>query len=246
MLAVVVLAAGKGTRMESDLPKVLHPLWGIPLLAHVLKTAKALRPDRLIVVVGHGREIVRQQMAEEPVLWAVQDPQLGTGHAVQQAMPALEGFAGDVVVLSGDVPLLNSATLAQMMAEHRSKQAAVTVLSTTAPDPFGYGRIIRDEDGGFVRIVEHREATEPELRIMEVNSGVYCFTYKYLAESLADLKADNTKGEYYLTDVIAILWGRGLQVQAVNFAAFSEVRGINSIAELKAAEQAVKSTFPSD
>lgn len=246
MLAIVVLAAGKGTRMQSDLPKVLHPLCGVPLLQHVLRTAKALNPQRLIIIIGHGRDQVQREMAGQPVTWVVQEPQLGTGHAVKQTDSALADFTGDAIILSGDVPLLTAATLSRLVDAHRTSQAAATVLSTIAPDPTGYGRIIRDDNGDFVRIVEHRDATSQEKSVNEINSGIYCFNYKYLRTCLNELKADNSKSEYYLTDVIAILRKRNLPVQAVNFADFSEIRGINTVAELEAAESAVKSAFPSD
>jgi UDP-N-acetylglucosamine pyrophosphorylase len=238
LLAIVILAAGKGTRMNSDLPKVLHRLRGRPLIAHALKTAQELRPDRLLVVVGHGREEVVKELANTGAEWVVQDPQLGTGHAVQQTQAALSGFEGEVVVLSGDVPLLKTATLRKLVEVHRRTGASATVLSARADDPADYGRIVRGAKGQFVRIVESREASREEKAIREINSGIYCFRADDLFGALGRVKADNTKGEYYLTDVIAILKEAGHVVQAYDFAKFSEIRGINTSAELGEAEGA--------
>jgi UDP-N-acetylglucosamine diphosphorylase/glucosamine-1-phosphate N-acetyltransferase len=236
MLAVVVLSAGKGTRMKSDLPKVLHTLGGRTLIDHVLQTARALVPDRLILVVGHRHEDVRKQAMGEDIEFVLQEPQLGTGHAVQQAEPLLNGEPGEVVILAGDAPLLRAETLKRMIAKHRTAKAVATVLSANAPDPFGYGRIIRGEDGRFLRIVEEKEATEAERRIREVNSGVYCLESPLVFETLCRVKPDNSKGEFYLTDVIGLLSRDQRTVQAVDLADFYEIRGINTVDELGDAE----------
>ncbi|RPH95353.1 UDP-N-acetylglucosamine pyrophosphorylase [candidate division KSB1 bacterium] len=230
------MAAGKGTRMNSDLPKVLHRLCGKPLIAHVLKTAFELRPDRVLVIVGHRREEVIKELRDRRVEWVVQEPQLGTGHAVQQAAAELDGFHGDVIVLSGDVPMLKSATLSRLQEQHEASGAAVTVLSAKAENPTAYGRIIRDSQGRFQRIVEEREATDEERKIHEINSGIYCFDSDSLFSALSMLKANNTKGEYYLTDVVGILNNGGKCVQAVEYAEFYEVQGINTQAELASME----------
>ena len=232
----MILAAGKGTRMNSDLPKVLHRLGGKPLISHVLKTARELHPDRLLVVVGHGREEVVKELANTGSEWVVQEPQLGTGHAVQQTKGALRGFVGEVVVLSGDVPLLKASTLRRLIEAHRRAEASATVLTALADDPADYGRIVRTADGEFVRIVEAREATPEEKAIGEINSGIYCFRADELFGALGRVKTDNSKGEYYLTDVIAILIEAGRIVQAVEFGDFTEVRGINTPSELAEAE----------
>ncbi|MFZ5434026.1 MAG: NTP transferase domain-containing protein [Calditrichota bacterium] len=236
MLAIVILAAGKGTRMESDLPKVLHRVNGKPLIEYVLDTAESLNPDRIVAIVGHQRDLVCKQLNNKELEFVIQEPQLGTGHAVQQAEPVLVDFDGEVIVLSGDVPLLRTDTLKKLQAVHRNVQANATVLSTTAHDPKAYGRIVRNDRGEFERIVEEREASDEERKITEINSGVYCFHSKTLFDALYSLKADNSKGEYYLTDVIATLKERGFRVQAVNIAEFYEVRGINTQAELEAVE----------
>lgn len=224
--------------MNSDLPKVLHLINGRPLIAHVLAAARALSPQRLIIIVGHRREEVMAEISAPDVEFAIQDPQLGTGHAVLQAKPLLNDFAGEIVILSGDVPLLRAETLQRLISEHRTRNAVATVLSTVCPDPSGYGRIVRDEQGEFTQIVEEREAT-PQIRmISEINSGIYCFNSKSLLSVLGQVKAENSKGEYYLTDVIRMLKERGEAVQAVNIADFWEVRGINTVSELAEAEAA--------
>jgi UDP-N-acetylglucosamine diphosphorylase/glucosamine-1-phosphate N-acetyltransferase len=236
VLAIIVLAAGKGTRMNSDLPKVLHRLSGVPLIHHVLNAAEQLHPDRTVVVVGHRRSEVMASLTGRKAEFAVQDPQLGTGHAVQQAVPILNGYSGEVVVLSGDVPLLRAKTLKALLSKHQSAKATATVLSTVAPDPTAYGRIVRDTSGVFIKIVEEREANEQEKKVREINSGVYCFDATMLFRGLGEIRADNSKGGYYLTDVIAVLRQAGEIVQAVDLADYREVRGINTVAELEDAE----------
>jgi UDP-N-acetylglucosamine diphosphorylase/glucosamine-1-phosphate N-acetyltransferase len=236
VIAVLVMAAGKGTRMNSDLPKVLHRIDGRPLIELVLAAARELKPDRLIVIVGHQREQVMREISDSDVEFAVQEPQSVTGHAVLQAVPLLNGFQGEIVILSGDVPLLRGQTLQHLVAVHRLRGVAATVLSTVTPDPTGYGRIVRDGIGQVVKIVEQRHATAEILTLSEINSGIYCFNFNSLIDVLGQVRADNTKGEYYLTDVIQILKNRGEAVQAVNIADFWEVRGINTNVELAEAE----------
>ena len=235
-LAIIILAAGKGTRMKSDLPKVLHVLGGRPMIAYVLDAARSLEPDRLVVVVGHRAEEVRQRLDGEDMVWVVQEPQLGTGHAVLQTAGPLRGFDGNVVVLSGDAPLVRASTLERLSLEHRRAGAAATVLTATAADPYSYGRIVRGSAGEFLRIVEERDASESERRIREVNSGIYCFASMPLFRALGEVRADNSKAEYYLTDVIAILKSQDGIVQAVDLADFQEIRGINTADELAQAE----------
>lgn len=236
MLAIVILAAGKGTRMNSDLPKVLHRLAGRPLIHHVVETAKQLAPDRLIAVVGHRRDEVQHALDGYGVEFVAQEPQLGTGHAVQQAVPALGKFDGDIVVLSGDAPLLRASTLKRLVEFHRNAGAAASVLTASAPDPTSYGRIVRNDHGEFVGIAEERDADDAQRRIQEVNSGIYCFQAISLFGALQRLRNDNRKGEYYLTDVVSIMRQGGKEVQAVDLAGFYEIRGINTQEELEEAE----------
>jgi UDP-N-acetylglucosamine diphosphorylase/glucosamine-1-phosphate N-acetyltransferase len=236
VLATVIMAAGKGTRMKSDLPKVLHRIAGQTLIEHVVQTARAIGAERIIVVIGHGRELVRETLKESGVEFAVQDPPLGTGHAVMQTYKALSDFTGEILILSGDVPLLRATTLKQLLLIHQARKPAVTVLTAKAIDPTGYGRIVRDPDGNFVAIIEEKEASNEAKHIREINSGVYCFNSNSLFDSLRTVKNDNSKGEYYLTDVIGILRKSGNSVETAEIADFYEIQGINTQGELQAAE----------
>ncbi|HEX5336487.1 MAG TPA: NTP transferase domain-containing protein, partial [Propionicimonas sp.] len=202
--AVVIMAAGAGTRMKSAIPKVLHRIAGKSLVALAIDSADALAPDRLVVVVGHEREQVSAHLAEVAphVMIAVQERPLGTGDAVRSGLAALPGITGEVVVTSGDVPLLTGETLLDLVAAHRDAANAVTLLTAVVPDPTGYGRIVREGDE-VARIVEQADATDAELDLTEINAGVYVFDAATLTEGLASLQAGNAKGELYLTDVVA-------------------------------------------
>jgi bifunctional UDP-N-acetylglucosamine pyrophosphorylase/glucosamine-1-phosphate N-acetyltransferase len=237
-VVALVLAAGQGTRMNSDLAKVLHPMAGRPLLGHVLETLDELGVGRVLVVIGHQRERVRACFADAGIEWVVQAEQRGTGHAVLMAGPALEGFEGTLLVVCGDTPLLRAQTLDALLTRHASSGAAVTVLSMRLPDPSGYGRIIRGEDDAIAAIVEHRDATAAQREIDEVNSGVYAFDYPALAEVLADLTAHNDQGEYYLTDTVGLLKRRGKDARVVCAADHRELMGINTVDQLAEAERA--------
>ena len=232
----VVPAAGKGTRMKSDRPKVLHELAGRPLLAHVLDTARPAGVQRTVVVVGHQAERVQKTCAAPDLRFVVQEPQLGTGHAVQVAAPALRA-GGWTVILAGDVPLRGAATLRRLIAAAQATQAAATVLTCIVSDAGAYGRIVKDPAGNLLRIVEARDATPEELAIGEYNSGVYCFRTDRLRDALAALTTDNDQGEYYLTDTIGWLVDRGEAVSTVTTTDAAEVVGINTVDELAAAER---------
>lgn len=236
--AVIVLAAGQGTRMNSDLPKVLHPLAGAPLLAHALRAARGLDPERIVIVTGHGGEAVAAAAREiEPDAVEVrQEAQLGTGHAVLQAAPALEGFEGDVVVLYGDTPFIRAETLGEMVAA-RQAGAAVVVLGFEAAEPGGYGRLVTDAAGELHAIVEAREASPEELRIGLCNSGLMAAERAVLFGLLGEVGNDNAKGEYYLTDVVALARARGLGARVI-VCPEAETLGVNSRADLAAAEAA--------
>jgi bifunctional UDP-N-acetylglucosamine pyrophosphorylase/glucosamine-1-phosphate N-acetyltransferase len=232
----VVLAAGKGTRMKSDRPKVLHELAGRPLVHHVLTAVRAARIDRTVVVVGHEAERVRAACPGDDLVFVVQEPQLGTGHAVMVAEPALrEG--GFTVVLAGDVPLLRPETLRRLVTATVAGDVAAAVLTCIVPDAGAYGRIVRSATGDLARIVEARDASEQERTIGEYNTGVYCFRTDRLRAVLGDLTPDNDQQEYYLTDTVAGLVGRGQRVAAVTTEDPDEVVGINTVAELAAAEE---------
>lgn len=240
--AVLVLAAGAGTRMVSDTPKVLHTLGGRSMLSHCLRAAAGINPRHLVVVLGHAHERIAGPVAELAqalgcrIDIALQDQQLGTGHAVLCGLSALpEDFAGTVVVTSADIPLLDTATLATLVDTHHSARAAVTVLTTTMADPTGYGRILRNPDGGGVTaIVEQSDATESQREIREVNAGVYAFDITPLRSALGRLRSDNAQHELYLTDVIGIVRGDGQAVHARHVDDAALVAGVNDRVQLAA------------
>jgi len=234
---VLVLAAGQGTRMVSDLAKVLHPMAGQPLLAHVLESLDALGVGRVLVVIGHQRERVRAAFAESDVEWVVQAEQRGTGHAVLMAGPALEAFEGTLLVVCGDTPLLRAATLDELLQVHARTQSDVTVLSMRLPDPTGYGRIVRGAGDTIEAIVEHRDATSEQRRIDEVNSGIYAFHYPSLVSALSGLTARNAQGEYYLTDTVGLLRRAGKRTAVVCATDYRELLGINTREQLEEAER---------
>jgi bifunctional UDP-N-acetylglucosamine pyrophosphorylase / glucosamine-1-phosphate N-acetyltransferase len=232
--AVVILAAGAGTRMKSQLPKVLHPICGATMLDHALAAARELGPAELAVVVGHGRRQVTAHLARHApdVRVVVQDRQGGTGHAVRMVTETVGLAPGTVVVTYGDTPLLRGSTLAALVREHTAAAAAVTALTAVMADPAGYGRILRDDQGAFAEIVEESDATEEQRAITEINSGVYAFESDLLADSVKRLPTDNAKGEEYLTDVAAILRAEGHRVATVTIPDSDEVRGVNDRAQL--------------
>ena len=236
LVDAIVLAAGKGTRMKSDRPKVLHELAGRPLLAHVLDTARAAGIDRTVVVVGHQANRVREECAAADLEFVLQEPQLGTGHAVQVAAPLLRA-GGWTVVLAGDVPLLRTETLRRLIADTCASGAAASVLTCVVDDAGAYGRIVKDAGGNLLKIVEARDATPAELAIGEYNSGVYCFRTDRLLAALDALTADNDQSEYYLTDTLGWLVGRNEVVRSVATDDVDEVVGINTVDELAAAER---------
>lgn len=233
-LAVVVLAAGAGTRMRSALPKVLHPIAGVPLIGHVLATVRELSAAHVVAVVRHERERIGGAISEllPDALLVDQDEIPGTGRAVELGVAALPpAFDGDVVVLSGDVPLLDAATVARLVEEHRRTGAAATVLSTIADDPTGYGRVLRGADGLVDRIVEQADGTADELAVTEINSGSYVFTVAGLRRQLPRLSNDNAQGEHYITDVVALLRAEGSPVAAMPTEAWL-VEGVNDRVQL--------------
>jgi len=233
-IVAVILAAGQGTRMKSDLPKVLHPIDGRPMVAYVIDTIREVGIGRILAVIGYQAERVRRAVDESGVEFVVQAEQLGTGHAVIQCEPALDGFAGTVVVLSGDVPGLRAATLRSFIAHHRRRGAAATVMTARVADPSGYGRIVRDSDDTLSRIVEHKDADPEVLAIDEINAGLYCFESALLFGALRRTGRENAQNEYYLTDVIEELKAQGLVVEAYCVEDEREVAGVNTVAELDA------------
>ncbi|MCU0976748.1 MAG: bifunctional UDP-N-acetylglucosamine diphosphorylase/glucosamine-1-phosphate N-acetyltransferase GlmU [Steroidobacteraceae bacterium] len=241
-LSVVVLAAGQGKRMKSDLPKVLQPLAGRPLLGHVLAAAAELAPDAVHVVYGHGGEQVRAAFAGALVQWALQAEQHGTGHAVMQAMPAIPDDH-TVLVLYGDVPLIRAATLRALL--ERAGGDALALLSVMLDDPAGYGRVLRDNAGNVYRIVEQKDATRREQAVREANTGILAAPAGALRRWLAALRNDNAQGEYYLTDVVTMAVKDGLRVEAVVSPTVAEVLGVNDklqLAQLEAEHRRLRAT----
>lgn len=228
----VSLAAGMGKRMKSDLPKVLHEAGGKPLVMYCVELMKKLELDRSIVVLGYKHELVRAVLPPW-VEVALQPEQLGTGHAVMCAAPLIGDFDGTIMLLYGDVPLLRASTMRKLMEEHYARDAAVTVLTTLLDDPTGYGRMIRGAGGLVEKIVEHKDATEEERKVREINSGIYCFKAPLLMESLKKVKNENVQGEYYVTDTVAILKDMGHIVAAVVAEDSGEVLGVNNLDELE-------------
>jgi bifunctional UDP-N-acetylglucosamine pyrophosphorylase/glucosamine-1-phosphate N-acetyltransferase len=236
-LSIVILAAGQGKRMKSNLPKVLQPLAGQPMLGHVVAAAKALRADAIHVVHGHGGEQVKQALASEPVNWVLQAEQLGTGHALAQAMPSIPDDH-QVLILFGDVPLVRVATLQRLIDETGTQ--GFGVLTVILEDPTGYGRIVRDNAGNVVRIVEQKDANTKERAIPEINTGLMIGPARELRSWLAALKNDNAQGEYYLTDVIVMAVRAGMKVNAVISPTEAEVLGVNDKVQLAQLEAALR------
>lgn len=231
-LAVVVLAAGKGTRMKSSLPKVLHPLGGRSLVECVLDSLSEVNPTHRLVVVGYEADKVKTALAHIPDLtFVLQAEQLGTGHAVQQVIPFLMDFEGDVLVLNGDVPLLRPSTLRTMMEMHQAKQNEATLLTAQFVDPTGYGRVFCNDDDIVTEIIEHRDCTEAQRQNRRINAGVYCFKWSALSRILPHLTTENDQKEYYLTDVVKDL----SPVRAVDVEDAQEIQGINNRIQLAAA-----------
>ena len=238
-LVTVILAAGKGTRMKSALPKVLHKAGGKAMLQHVIDAAHAAGAKRNIVVVGFGGEIVQEAVGTQAEV-VVQQEQLGTGHAVLQTAPLLAKEHGTVMVLCGDTPLLTGGLLKKLYDAHKEAGAKATVLTAIMPDATGYGRIIRTATGTVEKIVEHKDATDAERRVNEVNSGIYCFEKDALFAALAQVTCDNAQGEYYLPDVLGILRQKGEKIWAVAADDYESTLGINSRVQLAGAEKILR------
>ena len=238
MVAVAILAAGRGTRMKSDLPKVLHTLAGRSLVERVLDSCSLLDLDRQIVIIGYEGERIRTALSHRPeVEFVEQTEQLGTGHAVQQVMSALSGYQGDLLVLNGDAPLLRSETLQQLVATHQEKQNAATLLTANLPNPQGYGRVFCNGDNLVSHIIEDRDCNIAQKQNRRVNAGIYCFSWQKLAESLPKLSTNNDQKEYYLTEVVDYL----NPVMAFDAEDYRETNGINDRLQLSAAYDILQS-----
>lgn len=232
--AAVILAAGKGTRMNSDLPKVMHAAFGRPLVEWVVLACREAGVGRIVLVVGHGAELVRAHFAgQHDIEFVVQAPQLGTGHAVDQSRPLLAGEpTRELLVLCGDGPLIRASTLRALLAAHRTSGASATLATSVIDEPTGYGRIERDADGRFLRIVEQKDATLAQLGIREVNPSYYCFTAGDLFRTLSRVDNKNANGEYYITDTFGLLRDEGRTVAVVDAVPASDVLSVNTPAQL--------------
>ena len=246
-MSIIILAAGKGKRMNNpDIPKVMALLNDTPLLGYVLQSVKKLKPESTVVVVGHHKDKVIDYLDdfsknnELSIETAHQSEQLGTGHAVQQTFEALKHFTGNLLILSGDVPLLTHSTLEKFIESHEQSMAAISVLTAIVPSAAGYGRIVRDDNNQFLKIVEHKDASDTEKSINEINSGVYCVQSELLFASLENVKNANAQGEYYLTDIVGILQQEGHHVSAMPCDDFREILGINTAEELHHASLIMK------
>ncbi|MFA5322637.1 MAG: sugar phosphate nucleotidyltransferase [Smithella sp.] len=233
----LILAAGKGTRMKSDKAKVLHVLNGKPLLYYSLAAAQEAGAEKIVAVIGHQAEIVRDAFADSGCVFVEQNPQLGTGHAVLQAKDILADYQGLTVILCGDVPLLKAATIKSLIDNHLTAKAMVSVLTTIPPPPHAYGRIVKDDKGNVLKIVEHKDATEEERKIGEINTGIYCVDTKFLFHALGKVTDNNQQREYYLTDIVEIACREGQKVKSLIADDYVEVMGINTLDELSRAEK---------
>ena len=234
-ISAVILAAGQGTRMRSSLPKVLHPLLGQPMAWHALETARQVTGAQPVMVIGHGAEVVRQALGPQAATYVVQEPQLGTGHAVMQAEPLLRGACDLVLVTYADMPLISPDTLRQLVAAHQNNNAMITLVTVIAADPRGFGRILRDASGQVQAIVEEAQATPEQLAIRELNASVYCFSADWLWLALQRIPL-SPKGEYYLTDLVELAVANGLPVQALVADDPAEMIGVNTRVHLAEAE----------
>jgi len=235
-ISTAIMAAGKGTRMKSDLPKVLHKLNNRAMVHYVIDLAEKIGSEKIVLIVGHKKELVEKECAARKVEFALQSPQLGTGHAVQMTESFFESYSGDILILSGDVPLLTENSISALVKQHNESKAMATLLTADLDDPTGYGRVQRNPDGSVKRIIEHKDATPDELKIKEINVGIYIFNARMLFKALKLVKNNNSQGEYYLPDVIPMFINDSLAVHAIKSKNFDETRGINTIEQLKEAE----------
>ncbi len=243
-LGVIILAAGKGTRMESDLPKVLHKIHGKSMITHVIERAKQLGTRHIHVVVGHKAQLVKDELQEiSDLTFAEQTELLGTGDAVKSAIPGLSAEINHILVLCGDVPLIRSQTLANLIQIHMEKKAKLTLLAVNMDDPTGYGRVVCDKDGKLDYIREQADANEEEKKVRLVNTGIYCFEKEFLSHALSRIRPDNNQGEYYLTDLVEIGRKTAQSMEVVVAKNAHETGGVNTKEELERAIELFESNF---
>jgi bifunctional UDP-N-acetylglucosamine pyrophosphorylase/glucosamine-1-phosphate N-acetyltransferase len=240
-IATIILAAGKGTRMKSDLVKVLHPILGLPMLSYTIDLSlNRIKAERTIVVVGHQADRIRETFQDPRLHFALQEEQLGTGHAVSQAVPFLDGFDGTILILCGDVPLVKAETLHSFLTAFWQDRSVLTVLTAVVERPFGYGRILRTREGWLKKIVEEKDASEKEKQVREINTGIFCAKASYLTEALKEIGQENAQGEYYLTDLAEIAGEKGLTCSAHTVSDPREVMGINTRVDLAMANEVLR------
>ncbi len=242
-LAVIILAAGRGVRMNSNLPKVLHPILKKPMLHYVLDAARALEPEKTVLVLGHDSEVVKRQVSDYPLETVIQEPQLGTGHAVLCCERALRDFLGDILILSGDVPAISFSSLREFADSHSKSRADLSLMSTVVDNPAGYGRVLRDADGQVLRVVEDKDATADEKKENEINAGIYCVNSSFLWESLGGLDRENSQAEYYLPGIVDFCVSKKRRLSGFTLADSKEVSGVNSKEQLSEAEATVRRTI---
>ncbi|MBN2396978.1 MAG: NTP transferase domain-containing protein [Deltaproteobacteria bacterium] len=236
-LAAVILAAGKGTRMKSDLVKVLHPICGKPMVWYVVELARTLGAEKTVVVVGHQASMVKEAMTGQGLIYALQEEQLGSAHAVLQAAGALDGLPGDVLILCGDVPLLRPVTIESLLASHRDHGGVITVMTAVLDDPGSYGRVVKNEAGEVLKIVEARDANPEEKKIREINTGIYCAQNGFLFEAVRKIGNTNAQGEFYFTDIFEIARNERHRTGSFIIPDPAEAMGINTPDDLKVAEK---------
>jgi len=240
-IATVILAAGKGTRMKSELVKVLHPILGLPMLSYPIELSlKGIKAEKTIVVVGHQADRIQGMFKNFKIDIALQEKQLGTGHAVLQAIPFLQSFSGTVLILCGDVPLVELETLRSFIDTYKENGSTLSVLAAVVEEPFGYGRILRNSEGWLEKIVEEKDASEKERMIREINTGIFCVKAPFLMEGLREIGKENAQGEYYLTDLVEVAKKRGLRCSAHIVADPVEVMGINTRVDLAMANDVLR------
>jgi len=235
-LSIIILAAGKGTRMKSNKAKVLHEIFFHPMIHHVIEAVTSLQPEEITVVIGHQQEAVKESLKDSPIDYAVQKEQLGTGHAVLSAESAIKEDSGTILILYWDTPLLNSETLVNMTSRHFTSGAGLTLLTTLLDEPTNYGRIVTDKNDSVTRIVEQKDCTPEQLKICEINAGIYCVSKSFLFQALKKVGTQNSQGEIYLTDIVEIAVQEGLRVERYTASHPLDVLGVNSRVELAQAQ----------
>ena len=229
--SVIILAAGKGTRMKSDIPKVLHEIDGIPMISHIIKTSKNIGASKIVTVIGYKADMVKDALVSSGTYFALQEQQLGTGHAVLQCKALFNNFNGNILVLSGDVPLISDGTLKKLIFSHNASENSATVLSANLDNPNGYGRVVRCGNN-LSKIVEHKDANDDELNINEINVGIYVFDSKKLFKFLPKIENNNIQSEYYLPDILSMMIDNKLKVGVEKTKNIAEIQGVNTVEQL--------------